>query len=334
MEQRNKPVWQNYMPDYIELYYVNHNDDLDNRYDWLQQCVAENSLYSLDEKVLDLWDYPEGDYLDEIEKKMDADGLHDEFVAHEDEIKDWIWEHDKSTPVEDLLSHTTDPTFFYSLGIELDHGWHSDFMVQPWRNQSCAQSAYRIRQLLGIKKGTPEADKILELCEESTYGGELRIYFEEDVREVISGEPYFLASSKSDWEAIRFKGVFKVAVWDNTNGAGYYVDLPLDKEFPFIRKNLQISEKAEKWDIESACGLCGDWLRGNDVPDFSFEKPKKNSKVKISKAVAQEQKFQKLFAEGKCSPLDNNIERHRDVYYRNDVPCGMYCPHCGKVWYD
>lgn len=117
MEQNEKPIWQNYMPDYINLYYVDRDSDLDNHYDWLQQCVKENCLCSLDEKVLDLWDYPEGYYLDEIEKKMDADDLYDEFVAHEDEIKDWIWEHDESTPVEDMLGNTAVPTFFYFLGL-------------------------------------------------------------------------------------------------------------------------------------------------------------------------------------------------------------------------
>lgn len=333
MEQNEKSVWQRYMPDYVELYCVDRSDDFRNHYDWLQQCIAENSLCSLDEKVIDLYDNPEGYYLDEIERRMDADGLYDEFVAHEDEIKDWIWEHDVSTPVETMFDNTLDPTCFYSLGVWLDHGEHSAFLAKPWQNRSYAQSACRIRQVLGIKKGTPEADRVLELCEESYYGGELRIYFEKDIRGLISGDAYYTADLKPDWKTICFHGVFKVAVWDNANGAGHCVDLPINKDFEFVRENLQISEQAEKWDVESSCGMCGDWLRGRDAPSFSLEKTKSTS-VKVSESILQEKNFQKLFAEGGCSLLDNNMDRHRDVYYCNDVPCGMRCPHCGKMWLD
>lgn len=328
-----KEVWRNYMPDYIDLYYVGYGQNLNDSHELLQECVQKNCLQPLTERVYDWWDNPEGYYLDEIKEKMTEDGLYDEFVLHEDEMKDYLWENDESTPVENLLINTSKQTFFYSLGIELDHGWHEAFLTKPWQNQSCAQSACRIRQAFGIKKDAPEADKILELCEESTYGGELRIYFKANVQDMISGDPWTDGKDKKDWQTIKFKGRFIAAVWDNTNGAGYEVELDLDKEFPFIRENLQVSDVAEQYDIESACGMCGDWLRNCGTPSFSFEK-KKSGSVKISKAIAQEQEFQRLFAEGKCSPLDNNSGRHRDVYYRNDFPCGMYCPHCGKIWYD
>lgn len=333
MEQQEKPICQDYMPDYVHLYYVDRNDDFGNDHKLLQQCVEKNSLLPLNDKVFDFWDYPEGYYLDEIRKKMDADDLSSEFEENQDEIKDWLYEHDESDPVEDLLKNTSDQTFFYSLGIELDHGWHEAFMATPWRNQSCAMSAYKIRRALGIKKDSEDAKKILELCENSSYGGELRIYFESDVKDMISGEEYADGNGKKDWKAIRFKGYFSVAVWNNNEGSGDFVRVLLDKELPFIRENLQISDQAEDFDIERSCGLCGDWLRDCDKPEFSFEKTKRKS-VKKSKAVSQEQEFQRIFDAGGCSVLDSNIDRHRDTYYRNDLPCGMYCPHCGKYWYD
>ena len=333
MEQQNQPIWQKYMPEYVNLYYVNRDEDLNTHQATLQECVSKNHLYPLNDVVYDFWVYPEGEYLNEIEEKMDADGLHEEFVENEDEIKDWIYDHDESNPVDELLEHTSDQTFFYSLGIELDHGLHYGYMATPWRNQSCAQSAYRIRRALGIKKGSPEAAEILELCENSTYGGELRIYFESDIRDMISGDEWNYNEDKEGWRAIHFKGTFAVAVWDNTNGAGDYVKIHIDKELPFIRENLQISEVAEKYNIEYACGLCGDWLRDCDKPTFSCTRPKTNG-AKKSKAVTQEQYFQRLYEQGKCSPLDNNISRHRDVYYRNEVPCANVCPHCGKEWLD
>lgn len=333
MEQQNQPVWQQYMPDHVNLYYVDYDSNLNKECDLLQQCVAKNCLIPLSERVYDFWDYPEEYYLNEIREKMEADDLEGKYEEYEDDIREWLLEHDKSNPEQELLDNTSSQTFFYSLGIELDHGYHTAFMASPWRNQSCAQSAYRIRQALGIKKGTPEADAIFELCENSSYGGELRIYFEADIREMISGNQWAGAKFKNDWKTIQFNGTFAIAVWDNCNGDGDYIKIDIDRKFPFIRENLQISEAAEKYNIEYACGLCDDWLRDCCAPQLSFDNTKRGS-VKKSKAIAQEQKFQKLFDEGKCSPLDNNIERHRDVYYRTSIPCGHYCPHCGKTWLD
>lgn len=323
--------WRKYLPKNVNLYYVNYDSNLDEHHDILQKCVQANTLLPLDNVVNDFWDYPEGEYLSEIRQKMTHDGLNDEYWEHEDQIKEYLWENDESTPTEDLLRNTTYPKFFYSLGINLDHGWHEAFMTTLWRNKSCAQSAHRIRQALGIKKGTPEADAILELCENSSYGGELRIYFEASVNDMLSGDKW--SEEKSDWKTIHFKGKCAVAVWDNTNGAGDYVKIDIDKEFPFIRENLQISDVAEKYDIDSVCGLCGDWLDDCVKPEFSYTQ-KKAGKIKVSEAVKREQEFQRIYDAGGCGIDDSNMSRHRGVYYRNEVPCGWRCPNCGKVWYD
>lgn len=324
-------AWRKYLPERVYLYLINYNDNLNEQHEVLQKCIENNNLFPLNEIVYDYWDYPEGEYLAEIERKMEKDDLWNEYHEHEDDIIDYLRDNDESTPVEDLLRNTTFPKFFYSLGIDLDHGWHEAFMATPWRNKSCAQSAHRIRQALGIKKGTPEADAILELCENSSYGGELRIYFEASVNDMLSGDKW--SEEKSDWKTIHFKGKCAVAVWDNTNGAGDFVKINIDKEFPFIRENLQISDVAENYDIDSVCGLCGDWLDDCAKPEFSYTK-KKTGKIKISEAVKQEREFQRIYDAGGCNIDDSNMSRHRGVYYRNEVPCGCYCPNCGKVWYD
>lgn len=319
------PVWMAYMPKFVWLYCVGNNDNFDEHHELLQQCIQDNSYAPLDEKVFDYWDFPEGEYLDEIRHKMWEDGFLNEYEEAVDKIREYLWEHDESNPVEDLLNNTSWLHMFYSLGVELDHGYNYDLMG-TWRNQSCKQSAYRIRQVLGIKKGTPEDAKILELCENSTYGGELRIYFEADINQLIT--------NGDDWKSIKFNGTFRVAVWDSGNGAGDFVDLEIDKEFPFIRENLQISDVAESYDIESVCGLCGDWLSDYNAPSFSDKKPSRLTRIKKSETLSKEQHFQKVFNEGGCSIDDTVMSRHRGVCYRNEYPCGWVCPNCGKVWYD
>lgn len=318
------PVWMAYLPKYVDLYYVGYDSNLDEHHDLLQKCIQKNEYTPLTEKVYDFWDCPEDEYLDEIRRKMFLDGFGTEYEEAEDEIKEWLWEHDESNPVEDLLRNTSDLCVFYSLGIDLDHGYHYSFMAKPHQNQSFRQSANRIRQALGIKKGTTEDAKILELCESSNYGGELRIYFTGCMKDYIFNDG-------KDYQTIKFKGKFQVAVWSNADGAGDFVELELDREFPFIRENLQISDVAEKYDIESTCGLCGDWLSGCDKPSFSYEKPLRLRHIKKSEAVAKELHFQKVFDDGGCSCGDCNINRHRNVEFSE---YGFVCHDCGRTWYD
>ena len=110
-----------YLPNYVQLYYVDYRNDLSDSIDLLQKCIEKNSLQPLGEAVCDWWDYPEGEYLDGIRKAMERDDLEVLYEENEEEIREWLWENDKSTPVEDLLRNTGGITFFYSLGIL---GWN------------------------------------------------------------------------------------------------------------------------------------------------------------------------------------------------------------------
>ena len=110
---------QPYLPDYVSLYFVNYDDDLDNHKDLLQESLSSNCLDPIHEKIWEWWDFPEGEYLQEIRTKMEDDGLETLFEENEDEIRDWLCENDKSTPVDDLLRNTGSISMFYSLGLEI-----------------------------------------------------------------------------------------------------------------------------------------------------------------------------------------------------------------------
>lgn len=89
-------ILEKYMPDYVELYYVDYRDDLSNNMGIVQKCLEKNNLYPLEESVYDWWDYPEEEYLNEIQKKMAEDDLEDLYVENEEDIKQYLWDHDKS----------------------------------------------------------------------------------------------------------------------------------------------------------------------------------------------------------------------------------------------
>ncbi len=320
---------QPYLPNYVDLYFVDYRDNLDEHKDLLQDSLAANSLSPIQEKVWDWWTFPEGEYLREIRKKMEDDGAEELYEENEDEIRDWLNEKDTSTPVKDLLRNTGEISMFYSLGLELD-GWSSGFMCNPWRSSSYAQDAYKVRRVLGIAKGTPEADRIDSIIQNAGGGGELRIYFSNELSNVLS------ADSENDFKQIHFKGEFAVAVYNAGEGSGDFEYLKLDKTFPFQRSNLYTSE-SEKYNLENCFGMCSDWLRKQNAPVFKMETPKRGQKIKESKNAArnaQDAEYKRIFKAGGCSAGDMDYTRHRGVYYDNNFPCGSRCPHCKTFWID
>lgn len=320
---------QPYLPDYVSLYYVDYRDDLCEHKDLLQKSLSSNSLNPIQEEVFDWWDYPEGEYLKEIRQKMEQDELEELYEENEDEIRDWLCDHDTSTPVEDLLHNTGSISMFYSLGLEID-GWHSAFMCNNWRNTTEAQEAYRIRRKLGIAKNTPEAKLIDSIVQNAYGGGELRIYFSQPLSKLLSDD------LDKDFQQIHFKGKFAVAVYNAGEGSGDFEYINIDRAFPFIRSNI-FTSKSEKYHLENCFGMCGDWLDKSAAPIFSMDKPKRGQKINESKNAArnlQDAEYTRVFKAGGCTFGDMDYRRHRDVYYDNNVPCGSHCPHCGTFWID
>lgn len=319
-------TWRDYMPDYVCLYYINYNDDLEGRHKEINSCISSNNWEALDEMIFDCWDFPEEYYLEDIKKNMVADGMESEYDEHYDEIRDWLYEHDKSTPIDDLLRNSKPINVYYDLGYEVD-GWHDQYWGPSYRGTSVKMEVHRICQKLGFKKGSPEAEKITTMVNQASYGGYLRIYFEADLNQLIN-------CKSDDYKSIRFKGNFAVAIIDPTGGSGDFEYFNLDKVFPFIRSNLIVSDM-DHYSLESIFGMCSDWLKDVHHPEMLYTK----SKAKIDKSpsalkIAQDEDYIKTFKSGGCTLGDTDITRHRDVYYDNNFPCGHHCPHCGQFWID
>lgn len=324
MDQRIIP----YLPDYVDLYYVDYRDDLSNHMNLIQDCLEKNGLYPLTECMDEWWDFPEGPYIDEIRNSMsdefeDADDIVDNNI---DEIREWLWEHDTSTPIEDLLKNTR-VSFFYSLGEELDCGWQSDFFVPPYQNETYASALSRACHKLGIKKDSKYYERLMQVVEQSN-GGELRIYWEGDVQKLINHD------NDNDFKTIRFKGQFLIGIINPYEGSGDCDWFDLDLEFPFVRDNIFVS-KCERYGLEE---IFGQWMtRDSDEPELLMTKPKTRKQIKISNTshlLDLEKEYDATFKAGGCTAGDTDLRRHRDVYYRNDLPCGLKCPHCGQFWID
>lgn len=329
-EQVEECDWRNYVGDSYYLYYVDYRDDLNEHFKELNACIQKNEIYPLSEKLDEWWECPESYELGQIREKMTEDGFEEEFEAHEDEIREWLWEHDKSEPIKDLLRNTTTLALYYDLGYNAD-GWHEAFLCNPWRNTSEKQEVANIRRILGIKKGSPEDKVLAEIVANASYGGNLRIYFPMD--DFFSMLTY---DNDNDFQTIRFDGKFPVGIIDTVQGSGWYEEIEIHKEFPFKRENL-IFSKCDHYSLESIYGHYDNWAKEYPMPTFLKRKSTSKRTLKESesaKELKRQAEYEATFKAGGCTLGDTDIRRHRDVYYDNNVPCGHHCPHCGQFWID
>lgn len=309
MEQKQK-TWEDYMPSYVNLYPVDYTDNFDEQLNLLQKCVEENSLAPLHENALEWW-WPATDYyLQQILKEMWENEDEHLMREHKGDIEEWLYDHDESNAVEETLNNTSTQSFFYDLGV--------------WVNIEEEDAAEKVMRVLNIKDGTEEAESIRELCDNCFYSGNLRIYFEADVEDMINNK-------EEDWKTIYFHDYCMVAIHNTACGSGNFVRVELDKSFKFIRENLQIS-RTEKWSMENVCGLYGGWLSDCNAPIFDFKTD--GCEVSVSEQVRRERECQRVYEAGGCSFSDEHLDRHRGVYYINNFPCGWKCPNCGRFWID
>jgi len=258
MIQINEPVWHKYLPEYVYLTEIDREDNLDSASCLQEECVKANSLLPLMDYCNRLTDdrYNDNEYLEEIRKKMYQDGKGKEYNDFEEEIKDWLWDNNKSEPVEDALlrnSHKQD--FYYTI----------DLHTRNIPEEIC--------RALDIDAGTEAANDIFGLCDELQYDiddfSEFRIYFSAKFDDLVYGNKYEEEANKSDWLSIRFNGEFVIALWNEEIGVGNFAEIRIDKEFLFIRQKLHISDQQDIYDLPNACGLDRDWLDEYDTPTLN-----------------------------------------------------------------
>lgn len=311
----NRQSWKSYVPKRTTLYYVDYNEDLDGREDLQEQCIRDNSLWPLQEQVLEWYGEQEygnlRSYLSDIRKEMEAAGKSAEYNQHEEEIKDLLYERNDTDPTDDLISNSALTNMFYSLGVEIA-GYEYGCAT---RKESQAMSCHKVRHALKLKKG--QFDKELkELVDNAICGGELRIYFNAMFNKLVTGD------KEDDFRSIRFHGNVIVAIADSGEGSGYHVTLPLDITFPFKRDNLFVDSQVHYSYANEICGMLNSWC--DSTRWETGMRPLKSDlpKSKMAKHQQTEAQYQRTFKEGGCTFGDMNYHRHRDLHYINSFPCG------------
>lgn len=320
MEKDNKEsIWLKYIPEYVNLYYVDYRDDLDNNMELLQDCLAQNDLSALHDSIWDWYPFPTEEYMKDIREAMLVDGVEDVFEECQDEIEAWLYERDISTPVEDLIGNTTFGAFFYDTGLTVpnhEYGWY-EYTPGQIVNQICRK----------LKISGEARKKVRDIVENAWYGASVRIYFQASFMDLIT-------SDNEDFKSISFKGKFYLGAIDTVGGSGDFEPIELDVKLPFIRENLFISS-SEKYSLEHIFGMFSNWADDSAKPTLSYNKSKKKIKTGVSAAQLQyDRKCAEVYKKGGCTFGDMDINRHRDVRYENGFPAGSRCPHCGTFWID
>ena len=302
-----KEKYGEYLPGYVSLYWVDYRDDLSNYMGIVQKAISSGDYYPITEELDDMFDpvSAEMGYVKETKRLMSAGGISNEEIASvEDDLIEWIWDNDKSSPIEDLIRNTGKITVFYSLGRYLSGDEDTIYT-----------------ELIKIGVDEKNAQKI---ASNAFDGGDLRIYFSAEIDELIEAKGKYIV----------FDGEFSVGVINYHVGSGWYEDVVLKNlKLEFKRENLIVSNE-EKWGLEEIFGQYPNWCESDEVKFTDDETDGKEvEESEASKHIEQTRKWAEDAKNGKCHPDDPDF-RHHIMVYENDYPCGWRCKRCGRFVID
>lgn len=336
-------------PSYPTLRFVDYRDNLDYKMDEVAEAVRINDFQNLEIDIIDNWETCETEeiYWDEFKKsllkshdseidEMSDDEFEEALDSNElfERFREWLWDNDDSGDViKQLMDKTDNPGCFYDLNVE--------FSGEPWcmPKEEIVGDMKEIAKTLHLDWHDKKVrDTLYELRVNATYGGSLRIYFNAPIWDLVSEGEHGSKYGKSekddtDYRSIIFNGTYMIGIIDPYNGSGMVEDMKLDLQLEFNRSNLRIS-KQTKYSYEEIFGAYSDY----EVSDVTFSYAETENKVEVNDTLTayekREAEYNKTFKAGGCTYGDEDMRRHRNVYYENGFPAGWHCPHCGMFWID
>jgi hypothetical protein len=273
--------------------------------DWFTDAQGESLRYILDENFTT-------EELEEWGENTDNKGL--------EQIEAWLYDHDTSTPAEDLLRNTGNKLFFYDTGLEIPE-YPQYQITDKQSNAFVAKHAKRIAKKLKIDY-TKHLKDLHSLVAEGSYGGKLVCIFYNRPDDMLGGDIC---------NAIKFPKAHLV-IMDRNQGSGSQETIDEEVVLPFNRKNLWIDAVAGGYSIDSVFGFY--------LPAFDqnprYVKVDKIKKIKTSDLHAETEKYaewDKDLKKGICHFEDPRFNSHK-TEYRMDFPMGNKCVRCGRFYVD
>lgn len=319
------------IPAKVSLHYVDYRDSLDEHTKLLERCIKDGNYDALSEEVWE-WDIDDHSGLDyvrdelkaDIEKKFDIEDASDIMEQFYDEIRETIEDRDDSDLINDLLRNTSKQTMFYDTGYEMEsESW-------SWSAARIRLERFLIKKHLGIVSDNTKHnwDEAIDMMiAQASYGGQLVIYFYDDVEDYIKTE---------DVKTISFRN-FSLAIINTGNGSGDNTELIGAKTtLPFTSENLYLCKNINYSYTFSVCGMSDNWC-DNTIVEFGKEVAEELPALptsSLAQTQAKDKEYDATYRAGSCTPGDMNISRHRRTTYINNYPCGTKCLDCSTFFID
>ena len=305
-------------PHGVDLIYIDYNDSFDNDLNALNRAIQANNIHEAWPDQPDWFADAQYETMDYIIKELFTAEERQAWRDNDDieEIKNWFYEHDTSTPAQSLLHNTGSQLFFYDTGLEIP-----EYPSYGGGNTFLNKHAKRIANKLKIDF-TKHKKSLRNLVAESCYGGTLVFIFYTDPENLFGGEGH---------NGIRFPKAHLV-IMDRTNGSGYQETIDESVIVPLNRENLWIDKVAGGYSIDSVFGFYLPAFTQN--PAYVYMN--KIRKTKATALQAEKSKYDAWDADlkkGICHFADPRFNSH-DTEYIMNFPMGNKCKRCGRFYID
>lgn len=230
------------IPQDVYLHYVDYRDGLEECNEDVEQCIHDGNLDALHELIIH-WEDERGYYFDELREEF-GDEVVDEY---EDEILDVLFARDKSTPIQDLIRNTGRIIAHYNTGYEMESGsW-------AWGEERVAEEREAIKTFLGVTTDSLDDDIDL-MVSQASYGGDLLIYFEVDMDELLKQGTHIQFSN------------YHVGIVNHYNGSGDVMHMAKQVcTLPLVRENIRLEKNIRyNWTYVIA-DMVRDWCESTEV---------------------------------------------------------------------
>jgi len=256
------------------------------------------------------------DYRDSLAEHPDkineilANGYVEEFSQ---EITDFIYENDESDPEKDLVRNTGDRLFMVDLNY---HFSDLDYVNEDDRKLEAKEFLKKI----GAEESEKNINKVIALRGNAPYGGTAYAM-------LYTGLSDFYLEKK---QSIILDDIV-LAIINTSNGSWWYMD-----DGSYIDCDITVSRNNIFDDYSIHYGLQEIFW---DTPELCSSYNFTDSKWTIeewetAKSIENEKKWAEQYAKTGCAGYGCPKYKYHTTEYRNDIPAGSKCIHCGRFYID
>ena len=305
-------------PKGLELIYIDYRENYDDNVEELQKVLKgestpDDNMWGVEARY-DTMHEVMGEYL----KQTEAEELSQEVRQA---MEDWMYEHDTSNPMEDLLKNTSRKLFY----IET-----LDYTEQEGLNEKELERQTK-RLIKKYGKNDEQIAEIKHVLINQFYGAPVSFYFYADVEEVYN------ALWKSEKKYINVIGAYFSTI-DRVQGSNWIGDrtvfnLAIPRQDFIANVYLdQAKGNGYGWyDIAGQTQYDEARVRSGDTREKGMLLIKSETTEKQKRELLLSQNWEKT---KKCTFGDMNYSRHKNREYINEYPCGNKCLDCGTFWVD